>query len=212
MRITEIAGNRRVALSTTRFDKEIAAFIQQAPAISQSLQQFLEFRSTALPQNGFGKKDAVFTAGLLKGYRHVHLVHGKVIAIYDITSSATRLYCAVTHKDTEGANPTVVGFLKNTSEADFHPFTLLDAAAPATLSREQVQAILDAFYDLASNPADRPMLAAVVEGRFDPSLIEYLSVSADLEDSAETRAMIAHAFGGASGLQAKVAEILKQTA
>ncbi|RYD63887.1 MAG: hypothetical protein EOP84_33220, partial [Verrucomicrobiaceae bacterium] len=164
MRLFEVMTEPRRVVSTRRFDKELPPFLKSDPSIGRTLAAFLRFRETALPTQGFGKKDAVYTAGKMQGFRHVHLVHGKVIVTYQITATDIRLISIHTHDATETSNG-LPNYAVRLGPEDYHPFAGTEQeTAPMTISPEQAKEAVTALYDFASHPEDRKMLALVAQG------------------------------------------------
>lgn len=206
MRLFEVTSEPRKVVATKRFEKELAGFLKADPGIGEKLAAFLRFRETALPQQGFSKKDAIYTGGNMKGFRHVHLVHGKVIVTYSLTNSEIRLISIHNHDATETAGMGLPRYVHSLGDGDFSDFGN-DAPPHNHLTPEQKQAALDALYDFASHPDDRQMLMLTAKGEHVEEMWEMMRVMVEADDAA-----VIQAFGGPSGFSTKVAEILSQTA
>ncbi|RYE97734.1 MAG: hypothetical protein EOO77_38540, partial [Oxalobacteraceae bacterium] len=120
MRFFEIAAPERRVLATKRFIKNAKEWMRLYPDVGPTLADFLRFRETASPTQGFSKKDAPFTGGVLKGFRHVHLRFGKVICVYAIGMNEIRLIDMVDH-DTMDSD-SFQRFVSGVGESDFQQF------------------------------------------------------------------------------------------
>lgn len=207
MRFYEFAQAKREVLSTNRLDKDFKA---HEGLITPKIFEFIEFKRVALPQQSFSKKDAGFTGHQLPpGYRHVHLMHGRLILIYRVEAQHLLLSCIITHKDLDGGP--LSGFLAKLTPEDYHPFPFMpDEAADEGLSADQIAEVESVVYEYAAS--HRAVLDAFVQGNTDREFAEMLCMSADLPFSREGLDRVFAAFGGRDGLTQKVAAILKQTA
>ena len=87
----------RCTVATHRFKKDLKSC--STKNILKTLQEFITFRLRANPIENFGKKDSMFSNGKYRGFRHFHLVHGRLILIYQITANQLRLCAIAVHKE-----------------------------------------------------------------------------------------------------------------
>lgn len=211
MRFFEVAAPQRRVVATKRFIKNAKEWIRLYPDVGQTLADFLRFRETAPPTEGFSKKDAPFTGDSLKGYRHVHLRFGKVIVVYAIGTNELRLIDMVDH-DTMDSD-SFRRFITSVGQGDYQGFgdTPQKAEKPALApaAREELQELL---YGFAAHPEDRKLLIQTWEGQYIPMVWEMLRsiVQGDAPDAQKDKLVIG-AYGGLKGFKAAVEAILRQT-
>jgi mRNA-degrading endonuclease YafQ of YafQ-DinJ toxin-antitoxin module len=109
-------------VASRRFIKEINALSNIYPDVVNTLSGFLEFKCARGPMDSYGKKDYPFRNGKLRGFRHFHISHGKIILVYWITKAQLRLCCIVSHKAIDGTpSATLISYLDGLVDEDFHP-------------------------------------------------------------------------------------------
>jgi hypothetical protein len=197
VRIFEIEGKPLVPVQTVRFSKHFAAFSRTNPSLVDALADFASFKSNN-PDKLHSRKDSGFTSGTLKGYRHEHLVFGKVVVIYQITKGQLRMCDCITHKEIDGAAKGLGKYLSGLTDASFHGIT---AEPDDDLSSEQRQEIMTLLYDLTQEDPEALRLAA--NGDF-TSLFNWFEdfIEADLET-------ILRSFDGKDGLRSEVRTTLR---
>jgi hypothetical protein len=219
MRYFEIiceAQEPRIVLATSRFNRELPEMSRGYPETPAKLAAFLHFRETAPSAQGFNKKDYPYASdSSLVGFRHVHLVFGKVVLTYQLTNTAI-LLCALTdHMAIEGARSrALAGYLNKLNPADYAPLSMPagDQEKRIPVTEEEISGIMRYLYELASHPDDRAMIEATAAGKIVPDLWDLLGsmVETDLPDD-EKRKAILDAFGGVEGFISKIKQILKHT-
>lgn len=211
MRFFEIAGGRPDILATAEFDKEIRFFMKGYPACLDKLKAFLDFRLTARPEQGFNSKDYPYRPGTpLAGWRHVHLIFGKVVVTYQMSDGEIRL-CIATHHDPPAQ--ALSQFLNGLTPNDFHPFvmpTKPGAEAARRLSADDRKEIVDLFYEMSAQ--DRDILQLAAQGQL-AELMEFVDLM--LENGwtkAQKQQGLVELFGGQDGLAEAIQQVLKSTA
>lgn len=221
MRFLEVAGQPLKIVATKRFLKNAPDFLRGYPGLDKTLKEFVDFKAMN-PLADWGRKDAVFTGGQQVGHlRHVHLVHGKVIVLYEIVGGELRLYDMVSHKgidkqemgrfgdyhrhlgdgDFAGYAPAVKQKLKLNPEL-FPPEDDWELEARVVLPEEQMQELEALFYEMAVQ--DRDIIEAALHGNF-ADIMEFMTMVAP-----EDPTTLLNVYGGAEGFQQHLRDILKQ--
>ena len=106
-------------VATRRFIKDFRSHSKQQETI-ETIKNFIHFR--CLNENEkFCNKDYIFVNGYYRGYRHVHLIYGYLVLVYQITKNEIRLCAICPHKTIEKHN--IFGaWLNSLDENDFRPF------------------------------------------------------------------------------------------
>jgi hypothetical protein len=211
VRFFEIAGAQRRVLATKRFIKNAKAWIKLYPDVGQTLADFLRFRETAPANQGFSKKDAPFTGGVLKGaYRHVHFRFGKVICVYALGTNEIRLIDMVDH-DTMDSDA-FARFVTSVGSSDFQSFGGEDEPSGPALVPGYADELRDLLYGFAGHPQDRMLLIQTYEGKYVDDVWDMLRsvVSGDGSDAQKDK-LILNVYGGLKGFRAAVEAILRQT-
>lgn len=182
----------RKVLATKRFQKNFQKFDRGYPVIRNVLIDFLDYRKTAPRNVPWSKKDYAFPSGPVKGIWHVHLFHGKVILVYDVTETTVLLYDIVEHDGIEGrAVMTLAEYVHGLQPSDFVPFEMVSGSSLPIIDRKIVA---DFLWELVQEDAE--ILHQVAEGRFD-ELFEYtrMMIDGDWTDSQKDAAVL-RSFGG----------------
>jgi mRNA-degrading endonuclease YafQ of YafQ-DinJ toxin-antitoxin module len=214
MRINEIVGFDRHAVTTDQFDQDFAKLTKMDPDAAGKLQRLIDFKRTSAADQSMSKKDYVFSYGELRGYWHYHLVFGRDVVIYQLTRNEIRLICIVPHAQIErGYDPGLISLVVNLTPEDFHPFAAATALSGTEISQQVLDDTLSIIYGLAANPDDRKMLAAAAQGTWDQDLVDYLvvDVPGSASDDDKWQALAA-AMGGLAAFSDRIRMILRRTA
>ncbi len=197
MRFFEIHSPRLLIKSSDRFEKNFAVMLRSYPAAAGVLSAFLKHKIDD-PRQPFGKKDAPFIrSGPLGGYFHFHLIHGRMILVYDVKDGAIRLYDVMDHRGFEGRQAaSLAAFLKGASVSDYV------LPSNEALSGEDKQELVDLFYHIA---ADEPDVIRQALGGSWEDLMVYIEMTVDTTD-----AEVFASFGGQAELAIKLGDILKE--
>jgi mRNA-degrading endonuclease YafQ of YafQ-DinJ toxin-antitoxin module len=211
VRFFEVASPRRKVVASKRFTRDLKDFVKADPSVGRNLAAFLRFRETAPATQGFGKKDAVFTGNDdLGSFRHVHLIHGKVIVTYQLTPAEIRLCMISDHKETENRT-SFPKFLNGLGPGSYDAYADDDENEDEHAQRDRERlhaAVVEALYDFAGHPEDRKMLVQTAKGQFVPLFWEMLRALTEVEgDEAEGNARIVAAMAGINGAAAGLAEL-----
>lgn len=179
----------RQVLITDDCRKEIDAFVRSRPVILEKIESFISFRETHADNESFNNKDSFFSpSSPLKGYRHVHLHHGKCILIYRTNIQGIYLYAICDHDAEDNPLP-LTRRLKSYTPSDFSPFQIVVDpemnVGPNTVDHELVEKIRNEVFELTASDPD--IIRQSLRG--DTTLIEFLSGHA-------TPNQIMAAFGG----------------
>lgn len=194
MRIFEIAGQPLTVVRTEKFHSNFLRFAKSNPSIVDALEAFVEFK-THNPMQQNSRKDTAFNNKRLKGYRHEHLVLGKVLIIYQIAAGQLRLCDCVEHKAIDGAARSLIAYLDGLSDGSF----IKPTATVTTLSHQERKEIIGLLYDLSQEDG---VLEAVLSGDFSElTLWVEATVPRPFQD-------VLKAFGGSQGLADEVKTVL----
>lgn len=208
MLLYEIFVSNRILTATKRFRDSFNSFRKSYPTIDEALRAFVAFRLSHRPDEPYASKDAPFSRhNELRGFRHFHLVHGRVILIYQITPDELRL-CLVTdhgYSQVSGQNQ-LINYLHSPNTA----YEQVPDKPALTLSSSAIEDINRLFYEFAAE--DRPGLERAISGHLE-ELLEFirLLIEQPWTDAQKDEAIFA-AFGGQAGLIRAVQKILQQTA
>jgi mRNA-degrading endonuclease YafQ of YafQ-DinJ toxin-antitoxin module len=197
VRFFEVAQQQLKVVETARFQEEFDAYARQSPNIAKRLIAFIKFK-VEHPDKQWDRKDTGFSGNdRLRGYRHTHLLMGKVILIYQITQNQLRLCACVEHNYVEGGMKAMIRYL---DRLDNQSFKATMGSSEPTLDSGQRKEVVDFLYEIAAD--DPTSLHAAMEGN--PSdLLEYLQEFLEVEPS-----VVAATFGGLPGLQKEVHSVL----
>jgi mRNA-degrading endonuclease YafQ of YafQ-DinJ toxin-antitoxin module len=207
MLLSEILEPARVLTATARFRDSFNSFKKSYPIIDSTLRAFIDFRMTHRPDESYASKDAPFSVhNELRGFRHFHMVHGRVILVYQITSSELRL-CLVTdhsYSTTIGTNRLINAL--HSPNTSYEPITVQQQFK---LSSSQINDIHQLFYEFAADDRDGLIHATT---HLD-ELLEFVRLVIDVPwtDAQKDQATFG-AFGGEQGLVKAVQKILQQNA
>ena len=183
MRLFEIASKTLVPVQTARFKKNFATLKRGYTEIGGKLVDFLAFK-TRNPAAQHSRKDTAFVNnGNLKGFRHEHLVLGKVIIIYQIAENQLRLLDCVEHKAFEGAAKALAGYVKG--QVALEP---LPKKKPKLLNDESKQEVVGLIYEFTQS--DTHILRAALKGDW----VEFMEWATEL--TGQTEQVIFATFGG----------------
>jgi hypothetical protein len=214
MKFFEVAVQQRNVVATKRFRQDIARYCRGYPGTDEALVDFIEERRQ-LNSRPWGAKDSPLAGGdkNIHGLWHVHLKHGKVIVLYDLTAADLRLIAVVEHSETD--TPRAVQHLgkyyQSLSPQDFQPFQAAPAAAAPQISPEEKTEISNLMYEFASgSDEDRAVLTQLMSGNSAEFLRWAQMAVNDVMSPAQKDQAIMAAFGGQPGLAASAARVLKQ--
>lgn len=202
MRFYEIASPRLKLVATKRFVKNAAFYSRGGyPAFEKTLRQFLEFK-VQNPREPFNRKDTPFTSGSpLAGYWHCHLVHGKVVVIYNYDSNNLLLYDVTEHDSFEGKGVgTMRAYLRS---AELEPLAQNDQQ-PSKLSSDDKSELDNLFYEIAAQ--ERDVIDQALKGDWS-HLFDYIRML--VEESSASDETIFAAYNGQDGLRSFLADILR---
>jgi mRNA-degrading endonuclease YafQ of YafQ-DinJ toxin-antitoxin module len=206
MLLHEILAPVRSISATNRFRETFKMFRQAYPSIDKTLREFLDFRTTHRPDEMYGAKDTPFVSRELRGFRHFHLVHGRVILIYQITHSELRLCLVMDHSYSTKQGQSSLGAYLNSPQTSFQP---IGQAKPHLLTKTQIQAINDLFFEYAAQ--DRHGFQQALRGDLE-HLMEFIRLVLEVPWSkAEKDQATLSAFGGIEGLRQAANRVLQQT-
>jgi mRNA-degrading endonuclease YafQ of YafQ-DinJ toxin-antitoxin module len=204
MHLYEILAPTRHLVVSARFRESFNTYRQHFPKIAEILKRFVEFRLTHNPNEPFTAKDYPFN-NYLRGYRHFHMVHGRVVLIYQVDQSELRLYIVMDHNyNTSHGKEVLLNYLNSTQE--FLPFTV---QKHKVLASATIQEIRNLLFEFAAD--DRDALAHAM--RYDLSeLFEFIRMIIDepWSDQEKDQATI-EAFGGKDKFVAMLQQVLHQT-
>lgn len=205
MRFFEIASPRYRIMATKRFMKNAAVFLRGGyPALAKTMKEFLEFKSEN-PNTPFSKKDLTFRGSnkVLRSFWHAHLVHGKVIVLYQPVENEIRLYDMVDHTATEGSTfaNTLSHYVAGLSRNDFTPVAIKGAEADAVTPAEKRE-LDELLWEMSAQ--DRDILVAATKGDL-VDLMEFMTLT--VEKPAEA---LISAYGGQEGLAAFITQMFRQ--
>lgn len=210
MWLHEIFAPERILSATARFRDTFKSYRQVHSNLDTILREFVEFRLTHRPDDSYGAKDSAFISKELKGFRHFHMVHGRVILIYQLTSTELRLCLVMDHNYSTKKGQSSLGNYLNSPSIDFNPISLGQSPKQITLSKEQIDEITSLFFEFAAE--DRNGLIQAVSGDMS-ELLEFvrLVIHAPWDDEQKDRAIF-QAYGGRDGFRNAVQKVLQQTA
>jgi mRNA-degrading endonuclease YafQ of YafQ-DinJ toxin-antitoxin module len=207
MWLYEILAPVRTLSATERFRDTFKSFRQTYASIDKTLRDFIEFRLTHRSDEVYSAKDTPFTGGELRGFRHIHLVHGRAILIYQITLEELRLCLVMDHSySSKGGQSSLSSYLHSPSTS-YDPMAF--GKPVVSLSKAQLDNISELFFQYASQ--DRTGLKKAISGNLS-DLMEFirLVIKEPWSDDEKDRATLA-AYGGTEGLRQTVQRILQQT-
>ena len=207
MLLYEILEPARTLTATVRFKNTFKEFKQSFPIIDSVLRRFVEFRLSHRIDEPYANKDSAFSVhNELRGFRHLHMVHGKVILIYQITQPELRLCLVTDHGYSTTSGTSRLISLLHAPNVSYEPVAV---EQPRTLSAAQIAAIDQLFYEFAAD--DRASLTRAIHGHLD-ELQDFMRLIIDdpWTDAEKDRAIFS-AFGGEAGLIKTVQRILQQT-
>lgn len=192
-------------VSTAKFLEDLGTFQKSYEGIEQKLQIFIDQKQNN-PTTLIGNKDYPFSNGDLRGFNHYHLVHGRAILIYTLSSGSLRLYRIVPHKVIDKVPPkSLTDYLKTVSE--FQPFSTDTNSEPPVFDRSQKLKIEDQIFELA---ARNPNVLTSFMNRSSVEFLELLTIELDMTISEETmRAALYNAYGGEDAFFKKINHVIK---
>jgi hypothetical protein len=215
MKFFEVAAQQRNVIATKRFRQDITRYCRGYPGTDEALIDFIQERRQ-LNSRPWGAKDSPFAGGdkNVRGLWHVHLQHGKVIVIYDVTATDLRLIAVVEHSetDTPRAIQQLGKYYQSLTPEDFQPFQAAPSAPTAPqISAEEKAEISNLMYELASgSDEDRAVLTQLVSGN-SAEFLQWaqMTVQGAMSPAQKDQAVM-DAFGGQPGLATSAARVLKQ--
>lgn len=159
---------------TREFRIDLKRFSRARETIATKLNIFIAFRQTHPDRLAFNADDTYYgTDSPLRGFRHVHLHHGKCIVVYKTTADSILLLAMCDHQ-AEDAPRALSNYLNNISATDLAPFAEDQAFEP---NPELVEAIRNDVFELVASDPD--VIRQSLRG--DDTLIDYLSARAPAE-------------------------------
>ena len=200
MRFFEIASQRLLIKTTNRFEKNFASMLGSYPAAAGVLSKFLQHK-VADHRQQFGKKDTPFIrSGPFGGYFHCHLIHGRMIIIYNVKDGALCLYAVMDHRGFEGRQAaSLAAYLKGAALNDYD----YDYGNDDNLSPEDKQELINLFYHIAADDTD--VIRKALQGDWSELMI-YIEMTLD----SATEEQVFSSFGGRSQMAEKLSDIMKE--
>lgn len=163
-----------------RFKKEFASFAKSHPSMVETWKEFLKLRLVKdASEAPFGKKDYQFSNGEFRGFWHVHLVFGQVIAIYDYDPDNLYVYRMIDHEAITGIGRRGQALAKTLNRDDMEAVDVDLDDGEAALSAEERAKIEELIYYMTAE--DRDILEALVKG--DPRDFLMFAVEEASEDA-----------------------------
>lgn len=174
--------------------------LRSYPAAAGVLSAFLKHKIDD-PRQQFGKKDTPFIrSGPFGGYFHCHLIHGRMIIIYNVKDGALCLYEVTDHRGFEGRQAaSLAAYLKGASVNDYD----YDSDNDDTLSPEDKQELINLFYHIAADETD--VIRKALQGDWSDLMI-YIEMTLD----SATEEQVFSSFGGRSQMAEKLGDIMKE--
>jgi len=196
--------------ATKWFLKDLPSFIREYSNLSKNLEDFIEFRQTNQIGASYNKKDTPFVnPNLRENIRHVHLIHGKVVVFYMMTTDTLYLYTITNHGEYESkSSPStarLVTRLNNIKSSDFIDFDYFKNIEPPALDPKQLEEINDLLWSMADDES-REYLIGATRGKF-KELIDFLTDITSIDDPKD----LIKALGGEQKLKSVISDILKHT-
>lgn len=126
MFLVELFQASRTVVATPRLIQDLAGFCSKNPTIAGKLERFVAFRRLARADQPFSNKDEPFQAA--KGFRRCHLIHGRAILFYQLTSTELRLAALVDHDAMEGQP--IITYLLGVPPDGYAPVDTLACGTP----------------------------------------------------------------------------------
>lgn len=204
MRVYEILNPARTLSATARFRETFKHYRQSYAGLDQTLRAFVEFRLVHRPDEPFGPKDTPFTGPGLKGFRHFHMVRGRVILIYQVTHAELRLCLVMDHAYSTTHGKSSLGAYLRSPSTDYQSMAIRPTRQ---LSKSQITAINDFFYKFAAD--DRDEFAKLIA---DPNeMMEYIRMVLQVPWTDEEKdAATMQAFDGPDGLRKAATAVLRR--
>lgn len=213
MRLYEITELNRTPVATNRFMNDLEKVMLSVPSAADDLAAFIEFKRTSMPNVRYGKKDEKFRNDYLADFWHWHLVHGKLIVVYQTTSTLLKLVTIINHKIIDGTSPrSWANWLSSLKPSDYFPFKLPGEEDDHVITHEEKENIIKLIWEMALNPSDRTYLEDVVRGRWSEDLHDFLisMVTQPISDFQKWEAIL-QGFGEEEGLEKEIRKVLLQT-
>lgn len=198
MRLLEVDDLALTIRATRRFMKSLATYLKGYPQLEKNLRDFCADKALG---KRYGRKDAPYTGAPLRGTWHAHLVHGKLIVIYDLRNGTLDLFDLSDHDATEGKGVVdMAKYIRGLRPSDLTGVNLgAGEEAPSGLPADEVAALRDLFYEIAAS--DPGIIRAALAG--DLSDLLYFA-QATIERDRET---ILVGLGGRNALMRELAKI-----
>lgn len=213
MRLYELTEINRTPVATNRFMNDLEKVMMSVPSAADDLAAFIEFKRTALPNAKFGKKDDRFRNDYLSNFWHWHLVHGKLIVVYQTTATLLKLVTIINHKIIDGVAPrSWANWLDSLTPSDYFPFTIPGEEDVHEITHDEKENIIKLFWEMALNPSDRTYLEDLVNGKWSEDLHDFMvsMVTQPISDFQKWEAIL-KGFGEEDGLVDAVRKVLAQT-
>lgn len=204
MRLFEVYSATLKSVASPLFIQNFQFFARGYPVVEKRTKEFVDFK-VKNPREKFGSKDLRFATGTpLSPYQHVHIVHGKVIIIYNIVGDELRLLDMVEHRSLDGR--TAGKTAERISDIDTQPIDLGDGETIKTLPKERIDELNELFYMLAVE--EKGVLQAVIDNDHADEFIEYVRHVVP-EDEASLEEIV-QSFGGRDDMINHLSNIIKQ--
>lgn len=146
MRIFEIENNLTI-WRTERFQDHLETYIRSDPSLINLLKEFISAKSLGIQ---FGKKDSVLGSGPLSGIGRCHLIHGKVIVVYQLKATDLFLYDINEHTAIEGkAARDLARYIQSISADKLKKYQT--PSQPEKITAQQIQILNDFIRALIEN-------------------------------------------------------------
>ena len=158
MRFFEVATAPLQVLAAPRLFKQLGDYVRANPTQGDEIVRLLSDFVTAKvvdPTRPFNRKDISFSGSVLKGYMHVHLVHGRCILVYQIRAGILRMFSIGDHSTYGGNAEASLGkYIKSLGDDQMRGFAPKPkTSVSAILSPEQKGEVQELFeWILGSDP------------------------------------------------------------
>jgi mRNA-degrading endonuclease YafQ of YafQ-DinJ toxin-antitoxin module len=141
--------------ATKQFIKNYNEYIRSQPKIKPTFISFLDFKTSNCRQP-FNSRDSVFATGTpLGGYRHFHIIYGKIIVVYSCDNNHMELYAIGEHimYDTTVRANAIKKYIESLVENDFELFEYKEASSSKNFD-DKISEIVELIHSLIPDEVD----------------------------------------------------------